>query len=84
MHQLCFPILYSKTSHPHCTKNEVSIKDFSSKCDQILRKLRIWSHLLKKPLMKNFIFCAVPYEYFSITFFRIPEILKQVYLGYST
>ena len=27
-------------------------------CDQI-RKLRIWSHLLKKSLMENFIFCVV-------------------------
>ena len=36
-----------------------SIKDFFSKCDQIRRKLRIWSHLLKKTLMENFIFCAV-------------------------
>ena len=33
-----------------------SIKDFFSKCDQIRRKLRIWSHLLKKYLMENFIF----------------------------
>ena len=29
------------------------------KCDQIRRKLRIWSHFLKKSLMKNFIFCVV-------------------------
>ena len=36
-----------------------SIKDFFSKRDQIRRKLRIWSHLLKKTLMKNFNFCAV-------------------------
>ena len=36
-----------------------SIKDFFSKCDQICRKLWISSHLLKKPLMDNFIFCAV-------------------------
>ena len=36
-----------------------SIKDFFSKCDQIRSFLRIWSHLLKKPLMENFIFCAV-------------------------
>ena len=36
-----------------------SIKDFFSKCDQIRRKMRIWSHLLKKFLMENFIFCAV-------------------------
>ena len=36
-----------------------SFKDFFRKCDQILKKLRIWSHLLKKSLMENFIFCAV-------------------------
>ena len=36
-----------------------SNKDFFSKWDQIRRKLRIWSHLLKKSLMKNFMFCAV-------------------------
>ena len=36
-----------------------SIKDSFSKCDQIRRKLLIWSHLLKKPLMENFIFCVV-------------------------
>ena len=36
------------------------IIDFFSKCDQIRRKLRIWSHLLKKCLMENFIFqCSV-------------------------
>ena len=42
-----------------------SIKDFCSKCDQIRRKLQIWSHLLKKPLMENFIFCAVFYIAFG-------------------
>ena len=36
-----------------------SIKDFSSKCDEIRSFLRIWSHLLKKSLMANFILCAV-------------------------
>ena len=36
-----------------------SIKDFFSKCDQIRRRQWIWWHLLKKPLMENFIFCAV-------------------------
>ena len=34
----------------HCTDMKFSIKDFFSKCDQIRRKLRIWSHLLKKSL----------------------------------
>ena len=36
-----------------------SIKDFFSKCDQIRRELRVWSRLLKKFLMENFVFCAV-------------------------
>ena len=40
-------------------KKKFSINDFFSKCDQICRKLRIWSHLLKKLLMENFVFCAV-------------------------
>ena len=35
------------------------IKDFSCKCDQIRRKLRIWSNLQEKSLMGNSIFCAV-------------------------
>ena len=36
-----------------------SIKDFFSKSDRIRRKQWIWSHLLKKSSMENFIFCAV-------------------------
>ena len=39
------------------------IKDFFSECDQIRSFLRIWSHLLKKSLMGNFIFCAVHVVY---------------------
>ena len=35
------------------------IKDFFSKCDQIRGFLWIWSHLLKKSLMENFIFYVV-------------------------
>ena len=34
-------------------KMKFSNKDFSSKSDQIRRKLRTWSHLLKKSLMKT-------------------------------
>ena len=37
-------------------KMKFSIKGFFSKCDQIRKKLRIWSHLLKKFLTENFIF----------------------------
>ena len=40
-------------------KIKFSIKDYFGKRDQIRRKLRIWSHLLKKSLMENFIFDAV-------------------------
>ena len=50
-----FPLCAANTTQ----KIKFSIEDFFSKCDQIRRKLRIWSHLLKKPLMENFPFCTV-------------------------
>ena len=40
-------------------KMKFSNKDFFSTCDQIHKNPRIWSHLLKKSLMENLIFCAV-------------------------
>ena len=40
-------------------KLKFSIKNFFSKCDQIHTKLQIWSLLLEKSLMENFIFWAV-------------------------
>ena len=46
-----------------------SIKDVFSKCDQIRRKLRIWSHLLKKSLTENFI---------------LWEVIEHEYLLYSS
>ena len=49
-------------------KIKLSIKDYFGKRDQIRRKLRIWSHLLKKSLMENFIFDAV---YLQIQFMHI-------------
>ena len=51
-----------------CTSQKIkfSIKYFFSKCDQIRRKRRIWSHLLNKSLMTNFIFCAVLESIFII------------------
>ena len=42
-------------------KMKFSIKGFFSKCDQIRRKLQIWSHLQKKSLMENFIIGAVKF-----------------------
>ena len=41
-----------------------SIKNLFSKYGQIRRNLQIWSHLLKKSLMNNFIFGAVIYALF--------------------
>ena len=51
------------TTSSTCTaqKMKFSSKDFFSKCDQIRSFLRIWSHLLNKSLMENFIFCAMMY-----------------------
>ena len=58
---------YKKLSEDHsrplaAQKMMFSIKDFVSKCDQIHRKLRIWSHLVKKSLMENYIFCVMSSE----------------------
>ena len=47
-------------------KMKFSIKDFFSKCDQIRSFLRIWSHLLKKSLMENFIFLCSFYNLMSV------------------
>ena len=61
MAQPVFPSLTLKEINP-----EVSMQKkrgfplrISSVNVTILRKLRIWSHLLKKSLMENFTFCAV-------------------------
>ena len=40
-------------------KMKFPIEHLLSKCDQIRSFLRVWSHLLKKSLMENVIFCAV-------------------------
>ena len=55
-----------------------SIKDLFSKCNQIRRKLRIWSHLLKKSLMKNFIFlCSVNGLLETVNDMHSDKILKR-------
>ena len=48
------PFLNLNTLSHHCTKNKFSIKDFFSKCEQIRKKLRLLSHLLKQSLMENY------------------------------
>ena len=61
-------VLILKSTEDALHKMKFSIKHFFSKCDQIRGKLRIWSHLLKKSLMDNFIFCVVTVSgiYFSV------------------
>ena len=76
-------VLYREVSYMHLKMLEVSwlkviltvqklkffIKSFFSKFDQIRSFLWIWSHLLKKSLMENFIFCAVPFTQVNCIFF---------------
>ena len=58
-------------------KNKFFIKYFLIKCDQIRRKLPIWSHLLKKVLMENLLFRAVP-VYLPLTLLKLQVLLKGV------
>ena len=62
-------------------KMKFAIKDFSSKCYQIRRYLRIWSYLLEISLMENFIFWAVWETWFPGA---DSEILKKgvLYVGH--
>ena len=62
-------------------KMKFSMKDFSSKCDQVRRKLGIWSHLLKKSLMENFIFCAVIFQKVTIKVTKKDLFPEKVYQG---
>ena len=55
-----------------------SIKVFFSQCDKIRIFLGIWSHLLKKYLMKNFIFCAVIKQEAMIHINDFDEMWKRV------
>ena len=59
-----------------------SIKDFFGKCDQICSFLRIWSHLLKKSLMENFIFSAVNIEICFSQNQRQCENLRKYFLSF--
>ena len=47
-------------------KMNFAMKDFFRKCDQIRSFPRIWSHILKKSLMENFILCAVSFKLYAM------------------
>ena len=82
----------SITAYSTAQKMKFSIKDFSSNCEQIRSFLRIWSHLLEKSLVENFIFCAVlnspsdyfeslPLHYFLSIFFNVTRLFNPLMLG---
>ena len=58
MCQLFWEKIYQLPKCNTVQKMKLSIKDLFSKYDPIHSFLQIWSYLLKKYLMKNFIFCA--------------------------
>ena len=59
-----FPKFYKKV--------KFSIEDFFSICEQIHRKLHIWSYLLKKSLIENFAFYAVIVASISTIIYSLP------------
>ena len=69
---ICYREFYDWNEMNHITQIiKFSIKDFFSKCDQIPSFLRILSHLLKKSIMENFVFCAVlftDYHYWQVPY----------------
>ena len=81
------PILYALRNRNETSarntgqKMKFSIKDLFSKCDQIHRKLQIRSHLLRKSLMGNFIFCAL--KWVMTYFFQEENSKLQYYQDYG-
>ena len=73
---------------PTTHKIKPSINDLFSKCDQIRRKLRIWSHLLKKSLMENFIFVQWPFWFLppfnSVKLLYYQKEINQINLNQAT
>ena len=58
-------------------KIKFSVKDFFSRCDQVRRNLRSWSHLLKKWLMENSIFlCSVNKCYYWIIMYFLCSFIQ--------
>ena len=54
-----FGLFLHNEQSPSALKKKFFIKDFFSKYNQIRRKLWIWSRLVRKFLVENFIFFAV-------------------------
>ena len=67
--------------------SRLSVILFNTHCKKLLRSfLRIWSHLLKKSWMENFIFCVVAIRFFSIkcvSLSSLDSVLQQQLSGNS-
>ena len=63
-------------------KMKFAIKNFVSKCNQIRNFLRIWSHLLKKYLVENFILCVLIYIYIYICIYIYMYNIYNIYILY--
>ena len=57
----------------------LSVKSFFSKCEHVLIKFRICSHLLNKSLTKNFTFCVVNIIPVSLVSFYLSLIVSLSY-----
>ena len=68
--------LYVRKMTHTAQKLKFSIQGFFSKCDQNRSILRIWSHLLKKFLMENFIF--VQWQIFTLSVKRKASLLSKL------
>ena len=68
-------------------KMKFSINDFFSKCKQICGKLRIWTNLLKKVLVKNVDFCALnvtkDFDWIKTSCKRFMKVRKYLSFLYS-
>ena len=73
--------LWAITVITNAQKMNFSIQDFFGKCDQIRKKLRIWSHLQNG---KFHFLCSARHQFF-VTFSKVDEILlilsKQTWKG---
>ena len=58
-------IHFGKDKTNTAQKIKFSIKGFFCKCVKVRSFMPIWSHLLKKSLIENFIFCAVQMHSFQ-------------------
>ena len=76
---------WETTNLPTIQKMSFSIKDFSSKCEQIRRKLRIWSHLTEEILNGKLHFlCSVLdwIRYFDWDFHSFPVVKINIFHTY--